>query len=473
MTRSLHGVAPRVCVAPPRSDSWGRDAVDLAATAGLVLDDWQALVLEEALGVDRRSKWAAFEVGVVVPRQNGKGSILEARALAGLFLFDERLIIWSAHEFKTAKEAYLRVRRLVEDTPHLNDRVAKYYQSNESTEIILRNGARLKFLARNNTSARGFTGDCVILDEAFALTPDTMAAILPTMAAKSVTGNPQLWYTSSAGMRSSVQLRAVRKRALGDAPGSLCWMEWSAPPEARDSPEDRLWWRQANPALGHRISEEFVASELASMMPDGVEQFCRERLGVFDEDEVADAVIQPAAWAKVLSADEPGSGLMFGLDVNPDRTFAALAVADDSGWRELGDYRPGTDWVVDRVAELCTRHRAPIVLHAAGPAASLQAALEARGVRVIPAAGADLRNACGLFYDAVTQCTVRVRKHPALDAAVVSAVKRPSGDAWVWDRRSSDVSPLVAVTLAHWAQAYAPTATPAFVDLSSFLDDDD
>lgn len=473
MTRSLQGVAPRVSVVPPRSDSWGRDAVDLAASAGLILDDWQALVLEEALGVDVRGKWAAFEIGLVVPRQNGKGSVLEARALAGLFLFGERLIIWSAHEFKTAKEAYLRVRRLVEDTPHLNDRVAKYYQSNESTEIILRNGARLKFLARNNTSARGFTGDCVILDEAFALTPDTMAAILPTMAAKSVTGNPQLWYTSSAGMRTSVQLRAVRKRALSDAPGSLCWMEWSAPTEARDTPDDRVWWRMANPALGHRISEEFVASELASMMPDGAEQFCRERLGVFDEDDTIDAVWPPAVWSKVTSADEFGAGLMFALDVNPDRSFSALAASDASGLRELGDYRPGTDWVVDRCAELCARHNAPIVVHAAGPAASLQAELEARGVRVIAASGADMRNACGMFFDAVTQGAVRVRKHPALDGAVVSAMKRPSGDAWVWDRRSGDVSPLVAVTLAHWAQTNAQVATPGFVDLSEYMDDDD
>ena len=30
--------------------------------------------------------WSAFEVGVNVPRQNGKGGIIEARELAGLFL---------------------------------------------------------------------------------------------------------------------------------------------------------------------------------------------------------------------------------------------------------------------------------------------------------------------------------------------------------------------------------------------------
>lgn len=447
-------------VSPPRDSSAGAEAVDLAASAGLILDDWQVLALEEACG-ERAGRWSAFEVGVVAPRQNGKGSILEARALAGLFLFDERLIIWSAHEFKTAKEAYLRVRRLIEDTPHLDGLVQKYYQSNESTEIVLRNGARLKFLARNNTSARGFTGDTVILDEAFALTPDTMAAILPTMAAKSVQGNPQLWYTSSAGMRSSVQLRAVRKRAQSSEPGSLCWLEWSAPVEALQSPHDRAWWRMANPALGHRISEEFVASEYASMAEaGGLEQFCRERLGVFDEDEQPDAVFTGTQWSAVRSDATFDGGLVFAVDIDPDREFAAIAAADPGGLIELGDYRPGTDWVAARLAELCARHDAPVALQASGPAATLQAHLEAAGVRVIAASGADMRNACGSMFDAIVQRTVRVRRHPALDLAATTAGKRPSGDAWVWDRRSGDVTPLVATTLALWA-AVKPPAAPA------------
>lgn len=444
---------PRVTCSPPRDGSAGSEAVELAASAGLILDDWQALALDEACA-ELDGKWAAFEVGVIAPRQNGKGSILEARALAGLFLFGERLIIWSAHEFKTAKEAYLRVRRLIEDTPHLDKLVAKYYQSNETTEIVLHSGARLKFLARNNTSGRGFTGDLVILDEAFALTPDTMAAILPTMAAKSISGNPQLWYTSSAGMRSSVQLRTVRKRATSDDPGSLCWLEWSAPPEARQSPQDRSWWRMANPALGIRISEDFVASELATMGEDGLEQFCRERLGVFDEDEIPDAVFQPDQWARVASSDTFAGDVVFALEVNPERTWASIAAADRDGLCELGDHRPGVGWVVERLKALHDKTRAPVAIHKTSPAASLRTDLEAAGVPVIELDAAEFRDACGQFFDAVVDAEarpVRVRPHPSLDGAVRSAMRRTSGDAWVWDRRTGEVSPLVAVTIAHWA----------------------
>jgi phage terminase large subunit-like protein len=73
------------------------------------LDPWQEFVLAHALGERADGKWAAFEVGVMVSRQNGKGAILEARELAGLFLLGERLIIHSAHQFDTSLEAFRRL----------------------------------------------------------------------------------------------------------------------------------------------------------------------------------------------------------------------------------------------------------------------------------------------------------------------------------------------------------------------------
>lgn len=76
---------PRIDVTPLYFTSAGDDAVDLAAVAGLHLDPWQQHVLRGALGERVDGRWKAFEVGLIVPRQNGKGSILEARELAGMF----------------------------------------------------------------------------------------------------------------------------------------------------------------------------------------------------------------------------------------------------------------------------------------------------------------------------------------------------------------------------------------------------
>lgn len=90
---------PRVHSVPKYASTSGDEAIELCAMAGLHLDEWQQLVLRDSLGETVDGKWAAFEVALVVPRQNGKGSLLEARELAGLFLLEEELILHSAHEF--------------------------------------------------------------------------------------------------------------------------------------------------------------------------------------------------------------------------------------------------------------------------------------------------------------------------------------------------------------------------------------
>lgn len=96
---------PRFEVFPPFFTTAADDAVDLAAVAGLDLDPWQERVLRGALGEREDGRWTSFRTCLVVPRQNGKNAILEARELAGLFLFGERVIVHTAHEYKTANES--------------------------------------------------------------------------------------------------------------------------------------------------------------------------------------------------------------------------------------------------------------------------------------------------------------------------------------------------------------------------------
>src|SRR6266705_5639656 len=102
---------PRLYSSPDGTKSpIGREAIELAASAGLELDPWQSWCIDEMLSTRPGGKWAAFENCIIVGRQNGKGAILEARELAGLFLLRERLIIHTAHEFKTSEEAFLRIK---------------------------------------------------------------------------------------------------------------------------------------------------------------------------------------------------------------------------------------------------------------------------------------------------------------------------------------------------------------------------
>ena len=64
-----------------RANSW-EDVAELSAAYGLVLEPWQENVLEGAMGENVNGMWAAKQVGVSCPRQNGKGAIIEARTLA-------------------------------------------------------------------------------------------------------------------------------------------------------------------------------------------------------------------------------------------------------------------------------------------------------------------------------------------------------------------------------------------------------
>ncbi|GAA2929777.1 terminase [Streptomyces enissocaesilis] len=461
---------PRLLTVPPTAlSSAGQEAVDLAARAGLTLDPWQQFVLDQGMGERADGNWAAFEVAVNVPRQNGKGGIIEARELWGLFIGGEKLILHSAHEFKTAKAAFKRIQALIRRTPDLHKRVKQYRQTVGEEGIVLHSGQELRFIARSKGSGRGFTGDCNVMDEDMILGDAEMDALMPTMAA---IANPQIWYLGSAGIGApSVQLGRLRRRALaalgdGTPDPSLAYFEWSInahSDECRpdctehdnvDAPESVL---KANPAVGYRLTLEKTLNERLSM---GAAGFARERLGVGTyPSDAADSwqVIGEDAWRALGDGtSKPGDPVAFAVDTTPERSHSAICVAGPSGDAthvEVVDHRPGTGWVVERMVELQEKWgpRA-IVVDPGGPAGSLIPDLERAGLQIAQPKTREVAQACGQFYDAVSdQSLVHLDQAP-LATALAGADKRPLGDAWAWARRgvSTDISPLVAVTLARW-----------------------
>jgi hypothetical protein len=96
-----------------------------------------------------------------------------------------------------------------------------------------------------------------------------------------------------------------------------------------------------------------------------------------------------------------------------------------------------------------------VVVDDTGPAGSLIAPLEAAGLEVIRPTTRARAAADGGFYDAVVERSLGYVPRPALDAAVAGAATRPLGDAWAWARKglSTDITPLVAVSLARWGHA--------------------
>lgn len=486
---------PRVQSIPHSLSSVGKEVVDLAKLAGLYLDPWQAWVMDNAMAQRQdqvfneitglwERKWAAFEVGLVVSRQNGKGSILEARELAGLFLLGERLIIHSAHQFDTSKEAFGRILTLIEQTPEFDKEIFKISRSHGEEGIELKNGQRLRFRTRTKGGGRGFTCDCLILDEAMILNSAQVGAIMPTLSARP---NPQLWYTGSAGDQESTQLGRTRARAMNGvtqddgrviADPRLFYAEWSIDActdfcthdcEEHDKTNSVESYAKANPGLGIRITVEHIESERRSMDP---ETFERERLGVGDWPVEGDEwrVISKESWlARVNEVSEIIGRPVVAVDTTPDRAYSCIAAA---GTNEDGmihgevtskdgafDYRPGVKWVVPRLKQMHNGNTKPlaVVIDKAGQASGFIDELEEAGIKVLNPLTREYAEACGALYSGVIPRKgnepdfIHLGQSP-LDNAMAGADKRDLSDMWAWDKRNSsvDISPLVAVTLAAW-----------------------
>lgn len=474
---------PRLYSAPDSpAGSRGAEAIELAARAGLALDPWQQWCLTEMLATGPSGKWLAFEAAIIVGRQNGKGAILEARELAGLYLFRERLLIHTSHEFKTSEEAFLRIKFLIDNTDDLYRRVARMPTAHgqEAIELLPRptiiTGSdgknitravrqRLRFIARSQGSGRGFSGDLLVYDEAMILDASKVGATLPTLSARP---NPQVIYTASAGLRISTQLAKVRRRGVAGGSRALFFAEWSINPHdeycepdctKHDNPDSVESWAKGNPGLGYRITADHIANEQEAMDPT---EFARERLGVGEYPAPLDGwlVIPRHWWDATCDRTTPlprVAGPVFAVDVSPDRAYASIGVAgkrpDGRIGVELVERHGGTKWLAARCTELQNTWRpSRWIIDSRSAAASLIERLVKAGLVITEMNTRDVAHACGQFFDAVRDDELAHGFDPILNAALAGADKRPLSEAWAWDRRNTgvDISPLVAVTFALW-----------------------
>jgi hypothetical protein len=250
----------------------------------------------------------------------------------------------------------------------------------------------------------------------------------------------------------------ARRAALaGEAPDSL-YIEFSADPDADIT--DRKQWRKANPSYPGRTNESAMLRMLRKLSADS---FKREALGIWDEVDAHRSAIPATAWNDLAIAEVPEDWPLasIGLDMNPERTRVSIAVAafapthvhlelaEDSAFSDAGS-KALVDWIFERA-----KRRVPVVIDAYSPARSLEPELKKRGCLVRVMGAAELSQACGGLYDAVTlDQSVTHFGQERLDASLAGATKENFGPAgaWKWNRKSLDVdlSPLMAATAAHF-----------------------
>lgn len=423
--------------------------MELAQAAGLVLDDWQEHVLRRTLserGDDPLDGWNVRSLTLIVPRQNGKGSCIEARELAGLFLFGEQGV-HTAHHGKTVMSAFKRLTTLIEANDWLLRQTRQIRRGSGQQEIVMRDGRTLAFTTRTDSAGRGLTGELLIVDEAQEATDEHMEALAPIQA--STKYRAQTWYCGSAGDEDTVVFRRLREHGMTGGDDRSVLMDWSAEEDA--DLDDRAAWAIANPGYGIRLIEQIVADERVMMSDEG---FARERLGIWGSGS-GHAVINPDRWHELV---DPGSTIdgrpTFAVDVPPDRRSCTIVAAglrpDRLGHVEVIEQHPGTAWAVDRLVELTRKHKGDVALDPAAPVGSLLVPLQEKRIEPVLVSGREMTQACGGFYDAVVEGTVRHLGQAALATAVNAGRKKDAGDAWYWHRKdtSSDISPLVAATVA-------------------------
>jgi hypothetical protein len=510
----------RVSSVPVYSESAGIEAIQAYELSGQRLDEWQKAVLVGGCGERADQRWSAFEVAIIVARQNGKDEILLARELAGLFLWREMFIGHSAHLFDTAIEHLEKLVALIENTPEFLRKVKLNrgnvaHLSHGSEGITLKSGARIRFRARTKSgSFRGFTGNCMVFNEAMDLPDSLIGSILPVLSARSMeTPGPQVWYAGSAvdqqTMPNGLVLARLREAGIRGGNDRLAFFEHSASVrdwmlahgrrfDAKRAEIDQVTTEfladlenraQANPALGVRISHEHVETERRSPSMTA-RQFAIERLGVGDwpdTSEEKDRVISREAFAACAEHDRAKritGRPVFAVDSSPDQGWGSLAVA---GKRADGllqgavvEHERGTDWIVHQDPNGSWAGRAIelkkvypgcwFLIDGSGTAVSLVDALKAAHLRVRVLTAGEYGQACMQWFAAATGIqpdgTASVPRfrfpfpQPWLDEALDVARKSTFGDSWKWTRRGSegDISPLVAVTVASWGAEHLKRA---------------
>ncbi|MEU8213989.1 hypothetical protein AB0B85_32845 [Micromonospora sp. NPDC049044] len=492
---------PRVGNFPPGETGAGEDAIEFAADLGIGLYDWQKYAIRNGLRevADPQNPdlnvWAASDVGLMVPRQNGKSYIIDVLILAGLFLFDERIILTAQKKKPNAEKIFFRVANIIEkwvkaeeeerDNPGLQKLLlpGKTWLSKENGGefIRLESGAFLEMAARGK-NARGDSIDKLIHDEAYDLTEVDEAAL---SFALSGSRNPQTWYLSTPPLDTSSgePYSNIRERGLANDE-DVCWMEWSVDPNKslEDVLDDREAWAQANPAMNLHIRESTIRKERAKATKNKkVESFARERLGRWPLKQ-SNNLISTEAWEAIADPEsQPADGSKFAIGACAwqvkNKVHAAVALygvrKDGKEHLEIIRTDPGVDWVPAYLAELKEKYAGAenpeLIAIGIDPQSPLKAAafkFAPSGITIPEDAdepefgdlavmtGADYLAGCSQFVTAVEDKTFHHRKFAPLDLAVAGAHTRMTQSGiWVFDRARSDVdtSPLTAGVVARWA----------------------
>ena len=415
---------------------------------------WQKYVILDACKLKDDGEFLARTCALLISRQNGKTTLLKFRILAGMFLWDEKLQLAAAQNRDIALEVFRSVAEIIDGHDWLRRKVKAVTRANGREEIETLSGCRYKIIAATPGSARGLSANTIYIDEArMHKTTDAFAALAYTMQAAK---NPQMWITSNAGDIHSVLLNQIRQRAMNkienNTDDDIAYWEWSAQPGLKLA--DRKGWVQANPALGHTITEDILQARM-------------------NDDPVVIQTEMLCQWVSTFSSPwnpgdftactQPGLKLIpdrttwMGVEIAPDRTSFAIVGAqmlDDGsigvGLMDMESQETSIDdlLIADRIAQWSKKYNAESILLNKFSGDSVAAKLRLASVNAEVIAGAKYYQACDETLGAMAGARITHAGQPELTASVNACVKKTTeAGSWYVSRRK-DAVPAIAMMLA-------------------------
>lgn len=415
------------------------DAVDLLGSAGLALMDWQAVLLQAWMGYGADGKWTAKNCGNETPRQNGKTLVIQGRAAVEMLVYCGT-VLYTSQLQKTSTETFNEFKKLFE-----HRKLRKYIAPNGiktalgREEIILKNGARIKFLARTRNGGDGQHGSLLIFDEAQALDHASQESFLFAISACRTERGPQVIYNGTCPKDSDYGLvyEKIRDDAISGKTKNTAWTEWSAGyggtvPDVKD----RELWERVNPSYGILIMPDTIEAECESAE---AEKFAHQRLGWYTARNSGVKLIPVDLW-ELLEHEHPQKyeKLAAGIRVSPDGVLItvsfAMKIDDEHAHVEFIQQSPfsrGLTWVVD----LINRHASELaVICIDGKSGAdelarrlINAGIRKTAVKCVGTSGAI--DSAAMLVNMVNDKLLTHLKDDALDESATKSIKRKIGGA--------------------------------------------
>jgi phage terminase large subunit-like protein len=411
-------------------------------------------------------RWASPEVAALQARQNGKTTFMAWRVLMGMYRWNERLQVGTAHKLTTSSETFFKIYEIIEANPPLLAEFQKKIESKGGQELKLLNGNRY-IIRANNSAARGVAAPAAIhMDEVREYKDEEVwASMRYTQMAVQGRGG-QAWMYSNAGDQHSIILNKMRERALAQIAGaedSLAWFEWSGVPDVPiDVTSEKFWEsiKMANPSLGFTIHPDNIRAVLHD--DDSIirtEVLC-------NWVDTINPVIAPEAWknCKIEKKLDPDKTTWMGIDLSPDRKHGALMAAQRLGKDEFlvvllntwDSPAPLDDkMMANQIADWVKKFSTQMVAYSIRTSANIAARLKPAGIPVESIDGADYAQACDEMLSAVNAGRLKHIDQPELNKQVLAAVKLPFGDGgWIMGRKASNAviaASVATAMVAHYA----------------------